>query len=74
MSVFSVKLNNDVSKLTNKPRDDGNVHMKHLNSNGPNYSLAGLRRTRTHPVTNNPLVRDVGDGSNLNYSSVRYGS
>lgn len=74
MSVISEKLNIDVSKLTNKPRDDGNMmDVKDLHSNGPNYALAGVRCTRTPPVTNNPLVGDVGYGSHLNYSSVKCG-
>lgn len=73
MSVISVKLNIDVSKLTNKPREDENMEVKHFHSNGPNYALAGRRCTRTPPVTNNPLVSDVGYRSHLNYSSVKCG-
>lgn len=73
MSVICVKLNIDVSKLANKPRDDGNMDVKDLHSDGLNYGLAGLRRTHTPPVTNNPLVGDVSHGSHLNYSSVKSG-
>lgn len=73
MSVISVKLNIDVSKLANKPRDDGNMDVKDLHLNGSNYALAGLRCTCTPPVTNNPLVGNVGYGSHLNYSSVKCG-
>lgn len=71
MSVISVKLNIEVSKLANKPKEEGNMDGKHLHSNGPNYALAGLRCTRTPPVTNHPLVSGVGYGSHLNYSSVK---
>lgn len=63
MSVISVKLNIDVSKLANEPGEDGNMDGKRLHSNGPNYALAGLRCTRTPPVTNNSLVSGAGYGS-----------
>lgn len=71
MSVISVKLNIDASKLAHKPREDGNVDVRRLHSNGPHYAAAGLRCTRTPPGTNNPLVSGVGYGSHLNYSSVK---